>query len=170
MPFRYPKAPEKLNLKTGDAPNSLALSGAFSRKRTGSGEINPKASSENLRAANQQALDDAATRMKDAPPPNPHQPQSYRLFGTYMNSIVTYQDSTVAWLSVDSIMSRVSSSVYERFAGGAYLGGIKLMTNSFRSTLTRKNTWCRLNKKTQIFLYPQSLEYWQQIRRFNMMP
>jgi len=65
--------------------------------------------------------------MKDAPPPNTHQPQSYRLFGTYMNSIVTYQDSTVAWLSVDSIMSRVSSSVYERFAGGAYLSGIKLV-------------------------------------------
>ncbi|KAL2071364.1 hypothetical protein VTL71DRAFT_12599 [Oculimacula yallundae] len=127
MPFRYPKAPEKLNLKTGDAPNSLALSGAFNRKRTGSGEITPKGSSENLRAANQQALDDAASRMKDAPAPNPHQPQSYRLFGTYMNSIVTYQDSTVAWLSVDSIMSRVSSSVYERFAGGAYLGGIKLV-------------------------------------------
>ncbi|KAH6713044.1 DDHD domain-containing protein [Leptodontidium sp. MPI-SDFR-AT-0119] len=127
MPFRYPKAPEKLNLKTGDEPRSLALSGAFGRNRAGSGEITPKASTENLRAANQQALDDATNKMKDAPPPNPHQPQSYRLFGTYMNSIVTYQDSTVAWLSVDSIMSRVSSSVYERFAGGAYLGGIKLV-------------------------------------------
>ena len=105
----------------------MALSGAFGRNRAGSGEITPKASTENLRAANQQALDDASSKMKDAPPPNPHQPQSYRLFGTYMNSIVTYQDSTVAWLSVDSIMSRVSSSVYERFAGGAYLGGIKLV-------------------------------------------
>ncbi|KAG4419810.1 hypothetical protein IFR04_007029 [Cadophora malorum] len=121
------EATEKSNIRTGDEPRSLALSGAFNRSRAGSGEITPKASTENLRAANQQALDDATHKMKDAPPPNTHQPQSYRLFGTYMNSIVTYQDSTVAWLSVDSIMSRVSSSVYERFAGGAYLSGIKLV-------------------------------------------
>ncbi|KAK0109026.1 hypothetical protein ONS96_002860 [Cadophora gregata f. sp. sojae] len=128
MPFRYAKAPEKPNTRTGEEPRSLALSGAFSRNRAGSGEVTPKASAENLRAANQQALDDDAhNRMKDVPPLNAQQPQSYRLFGTYMNSIVTYQDSTVAWLSVDSIMSRVSSSVYERFAGGAYLSGIKLV-------------------------------------------
>lgn len=126
MPFRYPKAPEKLS-KAGEEPRSLALSGAFSRNRAGSGEITPKASTENLRAVNQQALEDATNKTKDALPLTPHQPQSYRLFGTYMSSVVTYQDSTVAWLSADSIMSRVSSSVYERFAGGAYLGGIKLV-------------------------------------------
>jgi hypothetical protein len=38
-----------------------------------------------------------------------------------------YQDSTVAWLAADSIMSRVSSTVYEKFAGGGYLGGVKLV-------------------------------------------
>ncbi|CAL3971357.1 hypothetical protein PZA11_007864 [Diplocarpon coronariae] len=126
MPFRYPKALEKPT-KVGEDPKSLAISGAFSRNQAGSGEITPKASSENLRAANQQALDDATNKTKEMPPPSPHQPQSYRLFGTFMNSIVTYQDSSVAWLSTDSIMARVSSSVYERFAGGAYLSGIKLV-------------------------------------------
>ncbi len=126
MPFRYPKAPEKL-FKAGEEPRSLALSGAFNRNRAGSGEITPKASTENLRAANKQNLDDATNTTKDVPTPTPHQPQNYRLFGTYMNSVVTFQDSTIAWLSADSIMSRVSSSVYERFAGGAYLGGIKLV-------------------------------------------
>ena len=40
---------------------------------------------------------------------------TYRLFGAYMNSIVTYQDSSVAWLSTDDFMSRMSSSVYGRF-------------------------------------------------------
>jgi hypothetical protein len=127
-PFRYPKAPEKPLPKTGNDPKSLALSGAFgSRNRSGSGEVTPKASLENLRASNQQSLDDATTALKDAPPPTPHQPQTYRLFGTYMNSIVTYQDATVAWLSADSIMSRVSSTVYQKFAGGGYLGGVKIV-------------------------------------------
>ncbi|KAJ5041063.1 uncharacterized protein L3040_005619 [Drepanopeziza brunnea f. sp. 'multigermtubi'] len=126
MPFRYPRAPEKLP-KAGEDPRSLAVSGAFGRGRAGSGELTPKASAENLKAANQQALDDAANKLKDIPAPSPHQPQSYRLFGTFMNTIVTYQDSTVAWLSTDSIMARVSSSVYERFAGGAYFSGVKLV-------------------------------------------
>ena len=130
MPLRYPKVPEKSSsrpssMKPGD---SLALSGAFgSRNQVGSGEVTPKASLENLRIANQQALDDATVRTRDSPAPNPHQPQTHRLFGTFLNSIVTYQDSTVAWLSADSIMSRVSSTVYQKFAGGGYLGGVKLV-------------------------------------------
>jgi hypothetical protein len=131
-PFRYPKAPERssskpTSLKPGEDPKTLALSGAFGRNRSGSGEVTPKASIENLKAANKQALGDATNGTKDAPAPNPHQPQTHRLFGTYMNSIVTYQDSTVAWLSADSIMSRVSSTVYQKFAGGGYLGGVKLV-------------------------------------------
>jgi hypothetical protein len=128
-PFRYPKPQEKPPVsKTSSNPKSLALSGAFgSRVRAGSGEVTPKASIENLRAANQQALDDAADGAKDAPAPSPHQPETYRLFGTYMNSTVTYQDSTIAWLAADSLMSRVSSSVYQKFAGGGYYGGVKLV-------------------------------------------
>lgn len=114
-PFRYPKPPER-------QPRSLGVGGT--RSRAGSGEVTPKASVDNLRAPNKQAIEDAAN---GATPATPHQPQTYRLFGTYMNSIVTYQDSTVAWLSADSIMSRVSSTVYQKFAGGGYLGGIKLV-------------------------------------------
>ncbi|EED21767.1 DDHD domain protein [Talaromyces stipitatus ATCC 10500] len=48
----------------------------------------------------------------------------YRLFGSYMNSTVTYQDSTVAWLNYDDFMSRVSSTVYQRFGG---VGGTKVV-------------------------------------------
>ena len=58
-------------------------------------------------------------------PPPP--PPSYRLFGTYMNSVATYQDSTTAWLSSDGIISWVTSSVYQRFAGGGYMSGVKLV-------------------------------------------
>jgi hypothetical protein len=114
-------------MKPGEDPKSLALSGAFGRNRSGSAEVTPKASFENLRIANQQAFDDATSSAKDSPLTAQHEPQTHRLFGTYMNSIVTYQDSTVAWLSADSIMSRVSSTVYSRFAGGGYLSGVKLV-------------------------------------------
>lgn len=53
--------------------------------------------------------------------------QSQRLFGAYMNSVVTYQDATVAWLLTDDFLSRMSSTVYQRFAGGGHLGGVKVV-------------------------------------------
>ena len=49
---------------------------------------------------------------------------TYRLFGTYMNSIVTYQDESTAWLSSDDLMSWMSSTVYQRFGA---VGGTKLV-------------------------------------------
>ncbi|KAI0134104.1 DDHD domain-containing protein [Xylariales sp. AK1849] len=91
-------------------------------------DITPKASKENLKAA---AASQADTTVK--PPPTlvsatvQHQPQTYRLFGTYMNSIVTYQDSSTAWLSTDSVLSWMTSTVYQRFAGGGYMSGVKLV-------------------------------------------
>ena len=57
------------------------------------------------------------------PQPSVH---TYRLFGTYMNSLVTYQDSTTAWLVTDDFMSRMSSTVYQRFVGGAHFSGTKV--------------------------------------------
>jgi hypothetical protein len=125
-PFRYPKASEKSQKPISDQ-KSQGGGTSGTRSWGGSVEVTPKASVENLRAANQQGLEDASNGSKDAPAQAPHQPQTYRLFGTYMNSIVTYQDSTTAWLSGDSIMSRVSSTVYQKFAGGGYLGGVKLV-------------------------------------------
>lgn len=118
-PFRYPKAPEKPLKPNTD--QKLGVGG--SRSRASSAEVTPKASMENIKPTNHQSSDDSAS----GPASAPFQPQTYRLFGTYMNSIVTYQDSTVAWLAADSIMSRVSSTVYQKFAGGGYLSGVKLV-------------------------------------------
>ena len=42
---------------------------------------------------------------------------SYRLFGPYMNTTVTYQDGSVAWLTSDDFMSRMSNTVYGRLGG-----------------------------------------------------
>lgn len=60
-------------------------------------------------------------------PDEPDQPQNtYRLFGTHMNSVVTYQDANTAWLLTDSTLSRMSVTVYERFAGGGHFAGMKM--------------------------------------------
>ncbi|KAI9699586.1 MAG: hypothetical protein M1820_007085 [Bogoriella megaspora] len=53
--------------------------------------------------------------------------KTHRLFGAHMNSLVTYQDSTTAWLLTDDFLSRMSSTMYERFAGGGHFAGVKLI-------------------------------------------
>jgi hypothetical protein len=93
------------------------------RSDSASKTVAPRASGENLKAATE-AQDDAS---KKVPPAPHHQPQTYRLFGGYMNSVVTYQDSTTAWLSSEGMLSWVTSTVYERFAGGGYMSGVKLV-------------------------------------------
>ncbi|KAI0164436.1 DDHD domain-containing protein [Hypoxylon sp. FL1284] len=96
------------------------------RSNSGLQDVTPKASAENLKAA---AKSQADGPLKPAPlqPTAQHQPQTYRLFGTYMNSIATYQDSNTAWLSSESVFSWVTSTVYQRFAGGGYMNGVKLV-------------------------------------------
>ncbi|KAH0553013.1 hypothetical protein GP486_006791, partial [Trichoglossum hirsutum] len=82
-----------------------------------------KGSAENLKAPPPSA------GTSGEPPPQPQaQPlQTYRLFGAYMNSVVTYQDSTTAWLLTDDFFTRMSSTVYQRLAGGGYLSGVKIV-------------------------------------------
>lgn len=46
-------------------------------------------------------------------------PNSYRLFGTHMNTTVSYQDINTAWLASDDFMSRMSNTL----AGYSRLGG-----------------------------------------------
>lgn len=44
-----------------------------------------------------------------------------------MNSVATYQDDKTVWLSSEGMLSWVTSSVYERFSGGGYMSGVKLI-------------------------------------------
>ena len=121
-PFRSLKVTEKNNpaasaIKPRDEPRSSVIPESINPNLD---DLTPKPSISNLRDANKQAIEDVTTDIKD-------EPQTHRLFGTYMNTIVTYQDDTVAWLSSDGIMSRVSSTVYQRFAGGGYFGGERVV-------------------------------------------
>ncbi|KAK4654265.1 hypothetical protein QC762_402320 [Podospora pseudocomata] len=101
-PWRYPKAPSNPSTK---GPT-------------------PKGSSENLNIVDESL---AKINAKTAASVPQHQPQTYRLFGSYMNSVATYQDSNTAWLSTDGMLSWVTSTMYERFAGGGYMSGVKLV-------------------------------------------
>ncbi|KAF2664566.1 DDHD-domain-containing protein [Microthyrium microscopicum] len=56
-----------------------------------------------------------------------HNLRNFRLFGTYMNSVVTYEDSSTAYIGSDDLITRMSSTMYERFAGGAHFAGVKVV-------------------------------------------
>ncbi|KGY15061.1 hypothetical protein PABG_12006 [Paracoccidioides brasiliensis Pb03] len=44
---------------------------------------------------------------------------TYRLFGSYMNNTVAYQDASTVWLMSDDFMSRMSNTVYQRLGAPA---------------------------------------------------
>ncbi|KAK4159322.1 phospholipase DDHD2 [Cladorrhinum sp. PSN259] len=95
------------------------------RSNSGSKEVTPKGSSDNLKADAPAAQNEASA--KGPLPVQQHQPQTYRLFGSYMNSVATFHDSTTAWISSEGMLSWVTSTVYQRFAGGGYMSGVKLV-------------------------------------------
>ncbi|RKF58515.1 putative phospholipase C20G8.02, mitochondrial [Golovinomyces cichoracearum] len=130
-PFRYPKVSDnqsssRAQVKLGDVHNSTQSAPAKSNRPLSS-EVRPQLFVEDLDSPKHNPEEKVVASPKEASASFIHQPQTCRLFGTYMNSVVTYQDSNVAWLSADGLISRVSSTVYQKFAGGGYLGGVKLV-------------------------------------------
>ncbi|OCL13588.1 DDHD-domain-containing protein [Glonium stellatum] len=92
-----------------------------------SNPITPKSSFENLRVDTTSSSEDApAEHVNNVSPPQ-DQPSTHRLFGAHMNSVVTYQNATTAWILTDDFLSRMSSTVYQRFAGGGHFAGVKLI-------------------------------------------
>ncbi|TKA30497.1 hypothetical protein B0A50_02725 [Salinomyces thailandicus] len=96
------------------------------RKALEAASITPHSSASDLRSrAAEQAAGQASqsnTTEADSDPPQ----NTYRLFGSHMNSVVTYQDGNTAWLLTDDFMSRMSSTMYQRFAGGGHFAGVKM--------------------------------------------
>ncbi|KAL8852631.1 MAG: hypothetical protein Q9221_002511 [Calogaya cf. arnoldii] len=70
--------------------------------------------------------------------PTKFQLQTQRLFGAYMNSVVTYQNANVGWILSDDLYSRMSSTVYQRFAGGGHLGGTKVIRGFTEPSKTKE--------------------------------
>ncbi|PWY93366.1 DDHD-domain-containing protein [Aspergillus sclerotioniger CBS 115572] len=65
-----------------------------------------------------------------------NEPEPYRLFGAYMNSIVTYQDSSTALLMSDDFMSRMSTTFYQKLGG---VPGTKLVRGFIESKKQRES-------------------------------
>ncbi|KAH7118716.1 DDHD domain-containing protein [Dendryphion nanum] len=127
-PWRFAKLqPDQRSAsQTRARPLSLNMKGSEDyRKLLGerdstSNPVTPKGSFENLRAEANKA--NTEKTLHDSP----DEPSStYRLFGAHMNSVVTYQDETTAWILTDDFLSRMGSTLYQRFAGGGHFAGIK---------------------------------------------
>ena len=102
-------------------------------KPAASAPMTPKGSNPDLRKQAVEAK--ASTQAVDTESSKGDQPQNtYRLFGAHMNSVVTYQDATTAWLITDDFMSRMNYNMYQRFAGGGHFGGIKLIRGYIDTT------------------------------------
>lgn len=63
-------------------------------------------------------------------------PNSYRLFGSHMNTTVSYQDSTTAWLASDDFMSRMSNTLAGYSGFGAF-SGTKVVRGYSQTTGTK---------------------------------
>ncbi|PHH79694.1 hypothetical protein CDD80_4059 [Ophiocordyceps camponoti-rufipedis] len=95
-------------------------SSVVSKKQTSAGTSTPKTMQE-------PGSDPSTPPHSTTQPAIAHTPQPYRLFGAYMSSVATYPDANTAWLCSDGVLSWVTTSVYERFAGGGYMSGAKLV-------------------------------------------
>ncbi|KAI9683672.1 MAG: hypothetical protein M1829_004977 [Trizodia sp. TS-e1964] len=132
MPFRRP-VPDQATPKPTNSVPPNPLQGANENRPQSSSQVGSEPGVEPIDASKDLQKDDMkatealiAAHDSDA---SSQQAQAftYRLFGSYMGSVVTYQDSNTAWLLTDDFMSRMSSTVYERFAGGGHLGGTKIV-------------------------------------------
>ncbi|KAF2772509.1 DDHD-domain-containing protein [Teratosphaeria nubilosa] len=132
-PWRFPQ-PQPSSAKQRSAsqppreskprPTSWAPDTAVERtKPPAATQLTPQTSSGDLRA---QASKPQAQQTTVETGQDEHPQNTYRLFGSHMNSVVTYQDGKTAWLLTDDFMSRMNYSVYQRFAGGGHFAGIKL--------------------------------------------
>jgi hypothetical protein len=91
-----------------------------------SNTVTPRGSDENLKNASKSRRPTMQGNLDDISPPQNVQ-RTFRLFGAHMNSVVTYQDASTAWIMTEDFLTRMSSGVYERFAGGAHFAGTKIV-------------------------------------------
>ena len=95
-----------------------------------SNPVTPKSSTGDLRARFDEGT---LTEVNEVPEGLDASPQkTLRLFGNYMNLVVTYQDAKTAYLVDDDFLSKMSSTLYERFGSGGFLAGRKFTRGSLR--------------------------------------
>lgn len=137
-PWRFSKPPEKPSEKRSASqprtrPVSLNMKvdndyrkelGRLNSRDSTSNPVTPKSSYDNLKAeASKDSSRSGSSVSSDVPPEDGS--RTYRLFGSHMNSVVTYQDDMTAWILTDDMWSRMGSTLYQRFAGAAHYAGYK---------------------------------------------
>ena len=134
-PWRFGKSEEKrsasqprarpVSLGAGVSDDYRKELGRLNRDST-SNPVTPRGSFDNLRGEASKQQDGASSGDK-ASTPDSHvdTPRTHRLFGAHMNSTVTFQDETTAWLLTDDMWARMGSTLYQRFAGGAHYAGYR---------------------------------------------
>ncbi|PSK46229.1 hypothetical protein B9Z65_5197 [Elsinoe australis] len=121
-PWRFPPprsaSQPRSSSKPGTRPKSLIEAAKPSASTPGSPKIPPV--DDDLKGTKDTTSENRSRQLSD-----PHN-NTHRLFGPYSNSVVTYQDATTAYILTDDFMSRMSSTVYGRFAGGGHFAGMKV--------------------------------------------
>jgi hypothetical protein len=126
--WRIP-VPQSTQTKPRATSQPRARPASWAPDQTTSGQtpaqpLSAKQSSSDLKADASKGVESSSHAEPESQ--NSQPPNTYRLFGSHMNSVVTYQDSHTAWLLTDSTLSRMSVGVYERFAGGGHFAGMKM--------------------------------------------
>jgi hypothetical protein len=126
--WRIP-APQTTSTKPRSASQPRARPASWAPEQASSNPVpaqplSAKQSGSDLKAEASKGVETSAQAETDNQ--NSQAPNTYRLFGSHMNSVVTYQDANTAWLLTDSTLSRMSVGVYERFAGGGHFAGMKM--------------------------------------------
>ncbi|KAL5458907.1 hypothetical protein PMIN07_005962 [Paraphaeosphaeria minitans] len=114
--------PISLNMKVDDDYRKEL--GRLNHRDSTSNPVTPKASFDNLKAEAGTDSAQSKTSTNSATPPD-ESSRTYRLFGSHMNSVVTYQDDVTAYILTDDMWSRMGSTLYQRFAGAAHFAGQK---------------------------------------------
>jgi hypothetical protein len=61
--------------------------------------------------------------------------KTYNLTGAWLNSRVTFSDTSTAWVTSPGVLSRTASAVYEKLIGSGYLTGVKVVRGYSESAL-----------------------------------
>lgn len=134
-PWRFAKPQEKRSAsQPRTRPVSLTMKvdddyrkelGKLNHRDSTSNPVTPKSSFDNLRARAGKDAPSHPNLAPDAAMPSDDNTRSYRLFGSHMNSVVTYQDDETAYILTDDMWSRMGSTLYQKFAGAAHYAGQK---------------------------------------------
>jgi hypothetical protein len=130
-PWRTPQQPQRSASQPRARPPSLRVP---KESNTPFEDSSPSPATPKINATDDQASPTAAETLSGIN-------QTYRLFGTYMNSIATYQDASTVWFSTDDFMSRMSSTVYQRFGS---VGGVKIVRGYVESGKPKESVETKL--------------------------